>query len=166
MDKQKTLTARQSNIGQKTSLLVGGPIGIAAIVIGFFGTIIFSIILTGEGLAAMGLYGMFFTPTIIATFGFLLSLWYAGRVVQSSFEKGQGLLWVSTKYSFITNLFFWLTFMIANRIDGLTSEIEGIRQGDMFFNFWLPFIAFIFSTILSSLTIGLFIAHLIRKRLQ
>lgn len=165
MDEQKTLTTRQSNIGPRTSLVIGGPIGIAAIAIGFFGALVLSVVLSGEGLAAMGLYGMFLTPTIFAAIGFLLSLWYAGRVVQSSFEKGQGLLWISTKYSFITNLFVWLTFMIASRIGASNSEIESLRQGDIFFNFWLPFVLFIFSTILSSFTVGLFISRLIRKRL-
>ena len=149
-----------------TSLAVGGPIGIAAIAFGFFAALMLSATLTGEGLAAIALYGMFMTPTIFAAIAFLLSLWYAGRVVQVSFEKGQGLLWVSAKYSFIINFIVWLTFMVAARIEVLNSEIESLREGDMFFNFWLPCVAFIFSTVTSSFTVGLFISRLIRKKLQ
>ena len=149
MDKEIKL----SNKGSWISLLVGGPIGVfmVALVFAFFIGLI--VLLSGEGLGAMGIFFIYYEAVIGLVCAFLFSLWFTGRIAQYYLMKGRGLLFTSFMYSLVTNVFIWSVFI----------AVKLLTYFDLFWGVILPCIAFLISTTLSVFTIGLLICFLIRK---
>lgn len=144
-----------TNKGSWISLLIGAPIGL--MLIGLFSFLIIvatTLISQGEGLLTMVIEAFYYYPFIGLTISFLLSLWFTGRLAEIALRKKQTLSW---KYSLITNLIMWSTFILVH----LAQFHENF---DFTFGFIIPLILGFFSTIFSIFTIGLLICYIIKKR--
>ena len=144
-----------TNKGSWTSLIIGGPIGLLAILLVFFGGLVAVGIITQEGLPGIGLFYIYKTPVIVMTIVFILMLWPMGRLIESNILKGQKLLFISFKYSAIINLTLFLIILIMTSFDTF----------DLFLGLIAPFILFGLATILSTFTVGLLITKIIKKRI-
>ncbi len=133
-----------------TSYLVGAPIGILTVV----ATIWIPLLLTGEGLLTIAILGTYGISTIGLVVAFLIALWIGGKLAYQNIKSGKSLILTSFKYSAVVNLIIWTTFCL---IVGLTVTEE------RFLMIIPPIIAFIFCTILTTFSIGLLIAYVIKR---
>ena len=133
-----------------TSYLVGAPIGILTVV----STIWIPLLLTGEGLLTIAILGTYGISTIGLVVAFLIALWIGGKLAYQNIKSGKSLILTSFKYSAVVNLIIWTTFCL---IVGLTVTEE------RFLMMIPPIIAFIFCTILTTFSIGLLIAYVIKR---
>ncbi|MFD1015504.1 hypothetical protein [Winogradskyella rapida] len=133
-----------------TSYLIGAPIGILTIV----ATIGIPLLLTGEGLLTIAIIGTYRISTIGLVVAFLIALWIGGELAYRNIKSGKSLLLTSFKYSTVVNLIIWTTFCL---IVGLTVTEE------RFLMVIPPIIAFVVCTILTTFSIGLLIAYVIKR---
>tara|TARA_B100000809_G_C14749366_1_gene391553 strand:+ start:27 stop:506 length:480 start_codon:yes stop_codon:yes gene_type:complete len=132
------------------SYLIGAPIGILTVI----ATIWIPLLLTGEGLLTIVILGAYGISTIGLVVSFLISLWIGGKIVYENINKGKSLLLTSLKYSTVVNLIIWTTFCL---IIGVTVEKE------KFLMMIPPIIAFVVCTVLTTFSIGLLIAYVIKR---
>lgn len=133
-----------------TSYLIGTPIGILTIV----ATIWIPLLLTGEGLLSIVILGAYGISTIGLVVAFLIALWVGGKLAHENIINGKSLILTSFKYSTVVNLIIWATFCL---IVALTVTEE------RFLMMIPPIIAFVVCTILTTFTIGLLIAYVIKR---
>ncbi|WP_158850494.1 hypothetical protein [Algibacter sp. L1A34] len=133
-----------------TSYLIGTPIGILTVI----ATIWIPLLLTGEGLLTIAILGTYGVSTIGLVVAFLIALWIGGKLAYKNINDGKSLILTSFKYSVVVNLIIWLTFCL---IVGLTVTEE------RFLMMIPPIIAFVICTILTTFTIGLLIAYVIKR---
>ena len=133
-----------------TSYLIGAPIGILTVV----ATIWIPLLLTGEGLLTIAILGTYGISTIGLVVAFLIALWIGGKLAYRNTKIGKSLILTSFKYSAVVNLIIWTTFCL---IVGLTVTKE------RFLMMIPPIIAFVVCTILTTFTIGLLIAYVIKR---
>tara|TARA_R110001583_G_C5558909_1_gene401013 strand:- start:519 stop:1028 length:510 start_codon:yes stop_codon:yes gene_type:complete len=133
-----------------TSYLIGAPIGILTVI----ATIWIPLLLTGEGLLTIAILGTYGISTIGLIVAFLVALWIGGKLAYRNIKSGKSLLLTSFKYSTVVNLIIWTTFCL---IVGLTLTQE------RFLMMIPPIIAFIVCTILTTFSIGLLIAYIIKR---
>ncbi|WP_369995000.1 hypothetical protein [Winogradskyella sp.] len=132
-----------------TSYLIGAPIGILTVI----ATIWLPLLLTGEGLLTIVILGTYGISTVGLVIAFLISLWIGGKLAHRNIQNGKSLLLTSFKYSSAVNLIIWTTFCL---IVGLTVTEE------RFLMMIPPIIAFIVCTILTTFSIGLLVAYVIK----
>jgi hypothetical protein len=132
-----------------TSYLIGAPIGILTVV----ATIWIPLLLTGEGLLTIAILGTYGISTIGLVVAFLIALWIGGKVAYRNTKHGKSLVLISFKYSAFVNVIIWTTFCL---IVGLTVMEE------RFLMMIPPIIAFVVCTILTTFSIGLLIAYVIK----
>jgi hypothetical protein len=133
-----------------TSYLIGTPIGILTVI----ATIWIPLLLTGEGLLTIVIIGTYGISTIGLVVAFLIALWIGGKLAYQNIKRGKSLLLTSFKYSTVVNLIIWTTFCL---IVGLTVTEE------RFLMMIPPIIAFVVCTILTTFSIGLLIAYVIKR---
>lgn len=133
-----------------TSYLIGAPIGILTIV----ATIWIPLLLTGEGLLTIVILGAYGISTIGLVVAFLIALWIGGKLAHENIINGKSLILTSFKYSTVVNLIIWATFCL---IVALTVKEE------RFLMIIPPIIAFVVCTILTTFSIGLLIAYVIKR---
>ncbi|WP_405368351.1 hypothetical protein [Nonlabens sp. Asnod2-A12] len=133
-----------------TSYLIGTPIGILTVI----ATIWIPLLLTGEGLLTIAILGAYGVSTIGLVVAFLIALWIGGILAYKNINDGKSFILTSFKYSVVVNLIIWLTFCL---IVGLTVTEE------RFLMMIPPIIAFVICTILTTFTIGLLIAYVIKR---
>tara|TARA_R110002111_G_scaffold262455_1_gene338605 strand:- start:71 stop:550 length:480 start_codon:yes stop_codon:yes gene_type:complete len=133
-----------------TSYLIGAPIGILTVI----ATIWIPLLLTGEGLLTIAILGTYGISTIGLVIAFLVALWIGGKLAHKNIKNGKSLLLTSFKYSSVVNIIIWTTFCV---IIGLTVTEE------RFLMMIPPIIAFVVCTILTTFTIGLLIAYVIKR---
>jgi len=133
-----------------TSYLIGTPIGILTVI----ATIWIPLLLTGEGLLTIVIIGTYGISTIGLVVAFLIALWIGGKLAYQYIKRGKSLLLTSFKYSTVVNLIIWTTFCL---IVGLTVTEE------RFLMMIPPIIAFVVCTILTTFSIGLLIAYVIKR---
>ena len=133
-----------------TSYLIGAPIGILTIVATFW----IPLLLTGEGLLTIVILGAYGISTIGLVVAFLIALWVGGKLAHENIINGKSLILTSFKYSTVVNLIIWATFCL---IVSLTVTEE------RFLMMIPPIIAFVVCTILTTFTIGLLIAYVIKR---
>jgi hypothetical protein len=133
-----------------TSYLIGAPIGILTVV----ATIWIPLLLTGEGLLTIAILGTYGISTIGLVVAFLIALWIGGKVAYRNTKRGKSLVLTSFKYSAVVNVIIWTTFCL---IVGLTVMEE------RFLMMIPPIIAFVVCTILTTFSIGLLIAYVIKR---
>tara|TARA_B100000767_G_scaffold237120_1_gene231200 strand:+ start:449 stop:937 length:489 start_codon:yes stop_codon:yes gene_type:complete len=133
-----------------TSYLIGAPIGILTVI----ATIWIPLLLTGEGLLTMVIIGTYGASTVGLVIAFLIALWIGGKLAHKNINNGKSLILTSFKYSTIVNLIIWTTFCL---IVGITVTEE------IFLMMIPPIIAFVVCTILTTFSIGLLIAYVIKQ---
>ncbi len=133
-----------------TSYLIGAPIGILTVI----ATIWIPLLLTGEGLLTMVIIGTYGASTVGLVIAFLIALWIGGKLAHKNINNGKSLILTSFKYSTIVNLIIWTTFCL---IVGITVTKE------IFLMMIPPIIAFVVCTILTTFSIGLLIAYVIKQ---
>ena len=133
-----------------TSYLIGAPIGIFVV----FATIFVPSFLFGEGLMTIVILGTYGISTIGFVVAFLIALWIGGKLAYKNIKSGKSLLLTSFKYSTVVNLIIWTTFCL---IVGFTVTEE------RFLMMIPPIIAFVVCTILTTFTIGLLIAYVVKR---
>jgi hypothetical protein len=133
-----------------TSYLIGAPIGILTVA----ATIWIPLLLTGEGLLTIAILGAYGVSTVGLVIAFLVALWFGGKLAHKNIKNGKSLILTSFKYSAVVNLIIWTTFCL---IVGLTVTEE------RFLMMIPPIIAFIVCTILTTFSIGLLIAYVIKR---
>ena len=133
-----------------TSYLIGAPIGILTVI----ATIWIPLLLTGEGLLTIVVIETYGISTIGLVIAFLIALWIGGKLAYRNIKSGKSLLLTSFKYSTVVNLIIWTTFCL---IVGLTVTEE------RFLMMIPPIIAFVVCTVLTTFSIGLLIAYVIKR---
>jgi hypothetical protein len=133
-----------------TSYLIGAPIGILTVI----ATIWIPLLLTGEGLMTIVILGTYGISTIGLVVAFLIALWIGGKLAYRNIKSGKSLLLTSFKYSTVVNLIIWTTFCL---IIGLNVMEE------RFLMMIPPIIAFVVCTVLTTFSIGLLIAYVIKR---
>lgn len=107
--------------------------------------------------------GLFIKPVIGLVIGFLLPLWPIGRWVEKCALKDQNVFWVSLKTSFVLNLFMWTGFAVPSIFQALGSSI---LKPDPSVAYLIPAASLVISTIITSLTWGLLICFLVKRKLK
>ena len=102
-------------------------------------------------IAIIGAYGI---STIGLVLAFMIALWIGGILVYRNIKNGKSLLLTSFKYSSVVNLIIWTVFCL---IVGLTVTEE------RFLMMIPPIIAFVVCTILTTFSIGLLIAYIVKR---
>ena len=133
-----------------TSYLIGAPIGILTVI----ATIWIPLLLTGEGLLTMVIIGTYEASSVGLVIAFVIALWIGGKLAHENINNGKSLILTSFKYSTIVNLIIWTTFCL---IVGITATEE------RFLMMIPPIIAFVVCTILTTFSIGLLIAYVIKR---
>lgn len=133
-----------------TSYLMGAPIGILVV----FATIFVPSFLFGEGLLTIVFIGTYGIPTIGLVVSFLIALWIGGTFAYQNIKRGKSVLTTSFRYATVVNLIIWATFCL---IIGLTVSKES------FLMMIPPIIAFVVCTVLTTFSIGLLIASIIKR---
>ncbi len=95
-------------------------------------------------------YGKAIFGLVIA---FIIVLWFGGVLAEKSIRKGSSVLMTSFKFSVVVNLTVWAVFSI----------IAFFNKDKGYVFLMLPFIAFIGCTVLTTITIGFFIAYRIKR---
>jgi hypothetical protein len=132
------------------SYLIGAPIGILTVI----ATIWIPLLLTGEGLLTMVIIGTYEASSVGLVIAFVIALWIGGKLAHENINNGKSLILTSFKYSTIVNLIIWTTFCL---IVGITATEE------RFLMMIPPIIAFVVCTILTTFSIGLLIACVIKR---
>jgi|TARA_B110001450_G_C17413371_1_gene396733 hypothetical protein len=132
------------------SYLIGAPIGILTVI----ATIWIPLLLTGEGLLTMVIIGTYEASSVGLVIAFVIALWIGGKLAHENINNGKSLILTSFKYSTIVNLIIWTTFCL---IVGITATEE------RFLMMIPPIIAFVVCTILTTFSIGLLIAYVIKR---
>lgn len=112
------------------------------------------LLVTGEGLLTSALLGGYGIPTIGLIIAFLISLWFGGKLAYLNIQNGKSLLLTSFNYSAVVNVIIWTTFCL---IVGLTATEES------FLMMIPPITAFFVCTALTTFSIGLILAYLIKR---
>lgn len=131
-----------------TSYLIGAPVGILFIC----ATVL--LIMTGEGVITFLVYETYGTPLIGLVIAFLVALWFAGKFAHQNIVDGKSLLLTSFKYSSFVNLIIWAIFCLI---------ILLTVQEDKFLMIMPALIAFAVCVIMTTFSIGLLIASIIRR---
>jgi hypothetical protein len=146
------------------TMLMGVPLGLLTIAgIILAGVWYMDVYLDESFLFAFMAFALFVKPVIGLTVGFLLALWPIGRWVEKCFLKDQKLFWVSLKSSFVLNLVMWAGFVIPSIFQTLS---DSILKPDPAVTYIIPAISLIISTILTTLTWGLLICFLVKRKLK
>ncbi len=148
---------KQKLIGSIISLTIGAITGFIAIFFGFA----LPAGLTGEGLIGIALIETDGYATLFLYLSFLITIWFAGKIVANEIIKGTGLFKVSWKYSIIVNFVIWPVFIVTSFIYNKFFSYGA----DSFFTLILPLVLFTLSLLLTPFTVGLLICFIIKKRL-
>ncbi|MDO1451415.1 hypothetical protein Q0590_34390 [Rhodocytophaga aerolata] len=139
--------------GARTSLLIGLPFGLTAVIVGF----LFPAAVTGEGLFTMGYILVNGYATIGLLISFVIMLWVAGKQLGKDIENHKGTFNTTLKFSFVINLTIWSVFILVHLLTN--------RTIDTFFGFLLPMGLGFISIILTPFTIGLLIYKVTLRRI-
>lgn len=139
--------------GARTSLLLGLPFGLTAVIAGF----LFPATVTGEGLFTMGYILVNGYATIGLLISFVIMLWVAGKQLGKDIENNKGTFNTTLKFSFVINLTIWSVFILVHLLTN--------RTIDTFFGFLLPLGLGFISIILTPFTIGLLIYKVTVRRI-
>ncbi len=145
---------RVEKIGAWTSLTLGLPTGVLAIIHGF----LFPAMMTGENLFTF----VFLSSNSNAVLGLLISfpiaLWYAGQKLGTDIKLKRQTLLVTTKYTLLVNGTIWTIFILTH---WLTND-----KIDLFLGLYLPLGLALISIILTPVTIGLIIYWVTKRRIE
>ena len=142
--------------GIYSSYLIGTPIGLIAIFIVFS----IPVMLTGEGLATMVLVGVYGKAILGLIISFLVALGIAGHNASVDIRKQKPLLKISFKYSLTVNTIVWTVFIIVTIFDNLYTS------NGFLLILTIPFLAFIFCSIITTFTLGLLICYIIKTKIS
>lgn len=133
------------------SYLIGLPSGLITVFIVYA----IPVIMTGEGLSAIVLLGVYGKAILGLFISFLTALGIAGHNATIDVENQKSLLKTSFKYSLSVNSIIWTAFVLLT-----------IFNNEKNFGLIItpPILAFLFCTIITTFTLGLFISYLIKKR--
>lgn len=136
------------------SYLIGAPIGLITVVIFY----LFPMMLTREGIFTILITEIYEKAIIGLIIAFLVALGVGGKKASENLNDNNTLIIASFKYSLFVNLVIWSTFTI----------ILLISSGESFhvLLFIPPFIAFMISLFLTTVTIGLLICYLIKRKIR
>jgi hypothetical protein len=140
--------------GILTSYVWGAPIGLVTVLI----VSLLPAALTGEGLGTMLIFGIYGKSILGLIISFLIALGIAGKNAVIDIERQKSLLKTSFKYALTVNTIIWTVFILITILD---------NQKKILWMYLIPpILAYIFSTIMSTFTLGLLISYSIRKRIN
>ncbi|WP_192822547.1 hypothetical protein [Rufibacter sp. LB8] len=142
------------NIGAMTSLSMGLPIGLAAMVL--FAMV--SVIITGE---SMFLFGWFFTngiSTVGMLVAFIAILWFAGKMLARDIEADISRIHATFRYSTLINIVIWSVFLLIHLITN--------RGFNLYFGIEVPLTLAVISVLITPFTVGRWIHTALTKRLK
>ena len=146
------MALKRKGIG--TSYFIGAPVGIVAVLLGLS----LPTVLTGEGLATIGMVCLYGKAIVGLLVSFLIVLGFAGNAAAKDLEKNSPLLKTSFKYCLTINSVIWCVFIVITLADHYKDD------------FWtylvLPVIAFGVCTAASTFTVGLLICDVIRQQMK
>ncbi|MCC7520489.1 MAG: hypothetical protein IT220_02540 [Flavobacteriaceae bacterium] len=136
------------------SYVWGTPIGLVTVLI----VSILPAALTGEGLGTMLIFGIYGKSILGLIISFLIALGIAGKNAVIDIERQKSLLKTSFKYALTVNTIIWTVFILITILD---------NQKKILWMYLIPpIMAYIFSTIMTTFTLGLLISYSIRKRIN
>ena len=134
------------------SFSIGLPLGLFAILF----AILLPSMLTGEGLASIAFSSIFGKATIGLVISFIIALWFGAKKVSDDTLNKKKLLQISFNYSFLVNTIIWTVFVCI-------FLLENYRE-DSIYIVMLPIFAYLISLGLTTISIGLLIAYLVRQK--
>ncbi|HYG38623.1 MAG TPA: hypothetical protein VD908_08395 [Cytophagales bacterium] len=150
MIEQKTI----ESIGARTSLGIGLPLGLIAIII----FTIIPVAITGETLFLIGFLVLNGYSTLFLLISFSAILWFSGKWMAKDISLSKNEFLVSFKYSVVVNAVIWSVFILVHII--VNKEI------DTFFGLIVPSVLAGISIIITPLTVGILILKVIKYRIK
>ena len=162
---EKVIMDRNNRIGSWTAVLIGTPIGLAFAFLAFFLSLFppFDMILFATG------GGLIWHPIVFALIipmTFMTLLWLAGKKIKTYLDKDYSV--IKTSFLFTININKWLfgLILILFLISGLFLTKPSI---DRFTSVWVgvvfSIIIFLYSTIITTFTIGLLIVNIAKNKI-
>ncbi|KAA5543371.1 hypothetical protein [Adhaeribacter rhizoryzae] len=141
-------------IGATTSLSIGLPMGIAAMVL----FALYSVMITGE---SMFLFGWFFSntySTLALLMAFIIILYFAGKMLARDIYAKKDRIRVTFKYSILVNSIIWPAFFVVHLI---TKKVF-----DLGFGVITPLTLAVISILFTPFTVGLLIHKAVAKKIK
>ena len=141
-------------IGATTSLSLGLPMGITAMVL----FALYSVMITGE---SMFLFGWFYSnsySTLALLIAFTIILYFAGKMLARDIYAERDKIRTTFKYSIFVNLIIWPVFLIVHLITNKGFEPE--------FGLITPLTLAAISILFTPFTVGLLIYKAVAKKIK
>ena len=141
-------------IGATTSLSLGLPIGIAAMVV----FALYSVMVTGE---SMFLFGWFYSnsySTFALLIAFIIILYFAGKILARDIYVERNRIRTTFKYSILVNSIIWPVFILVHLITNKGLQLE--------FGLITPLTLAAVSILFTPFTVGLLIHNAIARKLK
>lgn len=153
------------SIGSQTALLIGAPMGLLfaffAFVLSLFPPFDMLLFATGGGLMWHPAVVAVGFPLVFATL-----LWRSGKRIKGCLDQGYPLIWISFLFTFNVNKGLFGLMLTLFLISGLFFAQPTI---DRFTSIWVgvafSVVIFLFSTVVTTFTIGLLIVGVARHRI-
>lgn len=140
--------------GSWTSLIIGSIIGLGFVFV-FVATPLF---LIEEPLGPYVFLLTYLYPIIGLLISLMPALWFAGRQNAKDCLNNKNILLTSMRYSIFVNAIIWIVFLLVSIFNHI-----GINNSE--FDVYISIFFFIFCSIATTLTIGLMITVIIKKRI-
>jgi hypothetical protein len=141
-------------VGATTSLSLGLPMGIAAMVL----FALYSVMVTGESLFLFGWFFFNSYSTLALLFAFIISLYFAGKMLARDIYAGRDKIRTIIKYSIFVNSIIWPIFLLVHFITNKGFDPE--------FGLVTPLTLTIISLLFTPITVGLFIHKAVTKKIK
>jgi hypothetical protein len=138
------------NSSIKTSYLFGLPFGLILMLMVFF-----TFTSNDKSVSDFIIDNMGYSVLALIV-GFIISIWFAGKVAANSILKENNLIVSSIKFSLIVNGIMWSFFALAQIITGIGLTVL-LR---------VPIIGFIICLPFSILSIGMIVSYKVKKQLK
>jgi len=141
-------------IGATTSLSLGLPMGIAAMVM----FALYSVMLIGEG---MFLFGWFYSnsySTLALLIAFIIILYFAGKILARDIYTERDRIRTTFKYSILVNSIIWPVFILVHLITNKGLQLD--------FGLITPLTLATISILFTPFTVGFLIHKAIAKKIK
>jgi len=139
-------------IGATTSLSLGLPMGIAAMVM----FALYSVMLTGESIFIFGWFYSNSYSTFALLIAFIIILYFAGKILASDIYAEKDRIRTTFKYSILVNSIIWPVFILVHLITN-----KELQQD---FGIITPLTLAAISILFTPFTVGLLIHKAIAKK--
>jgi hypothetical protein len=142
------------------TLLIGGPVGLLSMCACLLAIYVYVFDQNPWMLMILFIY---IKPMAYMALVMLLSLWFVGRYIERCVLRGQALLVIAFKSSMVVSFAMWFTYAITVFVQ-MNSIFETALYPTHYSDLKLPVVGFVSTVLLSTFTIALLIAFIVRRR--